>query len=153
LTHANYNLDDHLIESAAKTLWSTWQVNQHIDALPIACRPSTRIDGYRIQAHIARLSAQKVFGWKIRKRADGQIAFDDTVGEVSGTWVQSSKHRIEPGILVYIMVTDIQKTIRDIESSGGKIVQPVGGDAPEITARFSDPFGNVFGIYQERTLN
>jgi len=58
-------LDDHLIESAAKTLWSTWQANQHIDALPIACRPSTRIDGYRIQAHIARLSAQKVFGWKI----------------------------------------------------------------------------------------
>ena len=93
---------------------------------------------------------QKVFGWKIRKRGDGQIAFDDTVGEVSGTWVQSRKHSIEPGILVYIMVTDIQKTIRDIESNGGKIVQPVGGDAPEITARFSDPFGNVFGIYQER---
>lgn len=96
---------------------------------------------------------QKVFGWKIRKRGDGQIAFDDTVGEVSGTWVQSRKHSIEPGILVYIMVTDIQKTIKDIETNGGKIVQPVGGDAPEITARFSDPFGNVFGIYQERTLN
>ena len=58
-------LEDHFIESAARTLWTTWQANQHIDALPIACRPSTRADGYRIQARIARLSAQQVFGWKI----------------------------------------------------------------------------------------
>jgi len=58
-------LEDHLIESAARTLWATWHDNKHIDALPIAYRPSTRADGYRIQARIARLSAQKVFGWKI----------------------------------------------------------------------------------------
>jgi predicted enzyme related to lactoylglutathione lyase len=32
---------------------------------------------------------------------------------------------------------------------GGDIVQPIGGDAPEITARFSDPAGNVIGLYQE----
>ena len=30
---------------------------------------------------------QKVFGWKTRTRGDGSIAFDDGVGEVSGTWV------------------------------------------------------------------
>jgi len=29
-------------------------------------------------------------------------------------------------------------------------VQPIGADAPEITARFSDPAGNVLGLYQER---
>ena len=34
--------------------------------------------------------------------------------------------------------------------NGGKIVQPVGVDAPEITARFSDPAGNVLGLYQQR---
>jgi hypothetical protein len=28
-------------------------------------------------------------------------------------------------------------------------VQPIGGDAPEITARFRDPAGNVLGLYQE----
>jgi hypothetical protein len=33
-------------------------------------------------------------------------------------------------------------------ANGGKIVQPVGADAPEITARFSDPAGNVLGLYQ-----
>ena len=93
---------------------------------------------------------QKAFGWKIRKRSSGQIAFDDTVGQVSGTWVQSRKHSNEPGILVYIMVFDIGKTIKAIESNGGKIVQPVGMDAPEITARFSDPFGNVLGIFEQK---
>jgi uncharacterized protein len=30
---------------------------------------------------------EQVFGWKIRRRGDGSIAFDDGVGEVSGTWV------------------------------------------------------------------
>src|SRR5712692_2047687 len=30
---------------------------------------------------------KEVFGWRIRQRGDGHLAFDDTVGEVSGTWV------------------------------------------------------------------
>jgi predicted enzyme related to lactoylglutathione lyase len=29
---------------------------------------------------------RKVFGWEIRRRGDGELALDDTVGEVSGTW-------------------------------------------------------------------
>jgi hypothetical protein len=33
--------------------------------------------------------------------------------------------------------------------ANGKIVQPIGVDAHEITARFSDPAGNIFGLYQE----
>ena len=28
-----------------------------------------------------------VFGWSIRRRGDGSTAFDDGVGQVSGTWV------------------------------------------------------------------
>jgi hypothetical protein len=28
-------------------------------------------------------------------------------------------------------------------------VQLIGADAPEITARFRDPAGNVIGLYQE----
>jgi hypothetical protein len=31
----------------------------------------------------------------------------------------------------------------------GEIVQPIGADAPEITARFKDPGGNVIGLYQQ----
>jgi hypothetical protein len=28
-----------------------------------------------------------VFGWSVRQRGDGSLAFDDGVGEVSGTWI------------------------------------------------------------------
>ena len=54
-----------------------------------------------------------------------------------------------PGLLLYIMVDDIDATIAAIVARGGRIVQPVGVDAPEITARFADPDGNVLGLYKE----
>ena len=90
-----------------------------------------------------------VFGWNTRKRGDGNFAFDDGVGEVSGTWVKGRAPSNAPGILVYIMVDSVAETIEKIEANGCEIVQPIGGDAPEITARFRDPGGNVLGLYQE----
>jgi uncharacterized protein len=92
---------------------------------------------------------KEVFGWKIRERGDGRLAFDDTVGEVSGTWVVGRKAATEPGLLIYIMVDSIDNTLAAITIHKGKIVQPIGMDAPELTARFSDPAGNIFGLYQE----
>src|SRR4051794_37385438 len=92
---------------------------------------------------------KKVFNWNIRQRGDGSTSFDDTIGEVSGTWVKGRKPSVEPGLLISIMVDDIEATIRAVIANGGKIVQPVGMDAPEITARFSDPAGNILSLYQE----
>jgi len=99
---------------------------------------------------IVRSSAfyKAVFGWNIRQRGDGATSFDDGVGEVSGTWVKGRPPAISPGLLVYIMVDDMEKTIEAVIANGGTIVQPVGMDAPEITARFSDPAGNIIGLYQ-----
>lgn len=90
-----------------------------------------------------------VFGWQSRMRGDGSTAFDDTVGEVSGTWVTGRMPAKEPGLLIYIMVDSIEATIELIVKNGGAIVQPIGQDFPEITARFSDPAGNVLGLYQQ----
>ena len=92
---------------------------------------------------------KEVFGWNIRTRGDGAVAFDDGVGQVSGSWVTGRTPSISQGLLVYIMVDDIYKTIDAIEANGGRIVQPVGLDAPEITARFADPAGNIMGLYQQ----
>jgi hypothetical protein len=36
-------------------------------------------------------------------------------------------------------------------AGGGEVAQPIGADAPEITARFRDPAGNVLGLYQQPT--
>jgi predicted enzyme related to lactoylglutathione lyase len=92
---------------------------------------------------------KQVFGWRTRQRGDGHTAFDDTTGEVSGTWVLGRSPTTEPGLLVYIMVDSVTATIDLIVANGGKVVQPIGADAPEITARFRDPSGNVFGLYQQ----
>jgi predicted enzyme related to lactoylglutathione lyase len=91
---------------------------------------------------------EQVFGWRIRKRGDGHTAFDDTTEEVSGTWVRDRPPAREPGLLVYVMVDSVEETVEAVRAAGGEIVQPIGADAPEITARFSDPAGNVIGLYQ-----
>ena len=91
-----------------------------------------------------------VFGWHIRQDADGFASFDDTVGEVSGMWVKGRKPLSEIGIVISIMVDDAESTVRAIRAHGGKIVQEIGKDAPEITAHFMDPAGNILGIYQHR---
>ena len=91
---------------------------------------------------------KRVFGWKIRKRGDGSTAFDDTTGEVSGTWVLGRAPAREPGLLVYVMVHSVAATLDGVVANGGEIVQSIGADAPEITARVRDPAGNVIGLYQ-----
>jgi predicted enzyme related to lactoylglutathione lyase len=90
-----------------------------------------------------------VFGWNIRKRSNGSTAFDDGVGQVSGSWVLGRPPSTSVGLLVYIMVDDAVAAVDRIAAHGGTIVQPIGADAPEITARFRDPGGNVLGIYQQ----
>lgn len=90
------------------------------------------------------------FDWTIRQRSDGRVAFDDGVGQVSGTWVLGRPPLAAPGILIYVMVDDMNATIARVVANGGEIVQAVGADAPEITARFRDPAGNLMGLYQQK---
>jgi uncharacterized protein len=118
--------------------------------------PSTRANGKICYVEmpatdIARSADfyKKVFGWNIRKRGDGATAFDDAVGEVSGAWVLGRPPAAQPGLLFYIMVNSVAATVESVVANGGEIVQPIGADAPEITARFRDPGGNVIGLYQE----
>ena len=91
----------------------------------------------------------RVFGWQLRKRGDGATAFDDTTGQVSGTWVQGRPASSEPGLLLYIMVDSVADAVAAVIASGCELVQPIGADSPELTARFRDPGGNVIGLYQE----
>jgi len=91
---------------------------------------------------------KKTFGWNVRTRGDGSVAFDDGAGEVSGTW-SIGRTAATPGFVVYIMVDSVEEAIKAVEANGGTIVQQIGADAPEITARFKDPAGNIVGLYQQ----
>jgi len=53
-----------------------------------------------------------------------------------------------PGLLIYIWCDSVAATVDAVIAQGGEIVQPIGADAPEITARFRDPGGNVIGLYE-----
>ena len=92
---------------------------------------------------------KKVFGWPLRDEGTEHVAFDDGVGVVSGMWNLERKPSFEPGLLIYMMMDSVTATMDLVIKNGGRIVQPIGMDAPEITARFADPYGNVLGLYQE----
>lgn len=91
----------------------------------------------------------RCFGWTMRVRGDGATAFDDPTGEVSGAFVLGRPPMSEVGLLIYIMVDSVNEAVAMVQANGGEIVQPIGIDAPEITARFRDPGGNVLGLYQQ----
>ena len=94
----------------------------------------------------------KVFGWTIRDRGNGDRAFDDSTGAVSGTWVLGRSPSREPGMLTYVMVDDIDATLRSVIGAGGQTVTPFTPLSPggEGFATFLDPAGNLLGLYQER---
>ena len=94
----------------------------------------------------------RAFGWELRTRGDGAIAFDDTVGQVSGTWVTGRPPSRELGIAVYIMVADAAASSKAIQSAGGQIVEPADPNSREVFATFRDPAGNILGIYQQPGL-
>ena len=86
-----------------------------------------------------------IFGWNVRKRGDGELAFDDP-GGVSGTWVKESDRTPDEQTRIYIMVDNISETLKKIEVAGGRILTPRKDIAPGLGAfaAFADPAGAEF---------
>ncbi|MCA9833030.1 MAG: VOC family protein [Thermomicrobiales bacterium] len=88
-----------------------------------------------------------VFGWSTRKHDNGDLAFDDTTGAVSGMWDTSFTPR-EGGYEVDIWVDNVADTASRIIAAGGTMI----GELQQFTSteqyqRFRDLDGNVLGIY------
>jgi predicted enzyme related to lactoylglutathione lyase len=115
--------------------------------------PHGKICYLEIPANSAQASADfysSIFGWEVRKRGDGELAFDDA-GGVSGTWVKESDRTPDERTRTYIMVDDIVETLKQIETAGGRVVTrrtDIGGGMGAFAA-FTDPVGNEFGLYEE----
>ena len=72
-------MNEDAIEAAARLLWENWQQSQRISHVPEPCQPADRAAGYRIQAKLAEISGQQLFGWKIAatsKAGQAHIAVD-----------------------------------------------------------------------------
>jgi hypothetical protein len=91
---------------------------------------------------------QRVFGWEVRRRGDGSMAFNDGVGQVSGTWELGRPPAAQPGFIIYVMVDSAAAACEAIVANGGEIVKPLDPNEREIAALFRDPAGNVMGVYQ-----
>ncbi len=115
--------------------------------------PHGKICYLEIPAKTGEASAEfysSIFGWKVRQRGDGNLAFDDT-GGVSGTWVKESDRTPDERTRVYIMVDVIADTLTRIEAAGGRVLTPRTDIGPGLGtfAAFVDPEGNEFGLYEE----
>ena len=115
--------------------------------------PHGKICYLEIPANRAEDSARfysSIFGWKVRERGDGNLAFDDT-GSVSGTWVKEGDRTPDERTRTYIMVDSIADSLKLIVDSGGRVLTPRTGIGPNMGAFavFADPVGNEFGLYEE----
>ncbi|MBV8734960.1 MAG: VOC family protein, partial [Solirubrobacterales bacterium] len=91
------------------------------------------------------------FGWELRTRGDGAISFDDAVNEVSGTWVTGRPPSTEPGIMVHIMVADLEQALAAVRAAGGAVLNKDAAPGERV-GHVRDPAGNVIGVYQQPGL-
>jgi predicted enzyme related to lactoylglutathione lyase len=115
--------------------------------------PHGKVCYLEIPAITAEASAdfyRGIFGWTIRKRGDGALAFDDS-GGVSGTWVKESDRTPDEQTRIYIMVDNISDSLEKIAAAGGRVLTPRTDIAPGAGAFavFEDPAGTEFGLYEE----
>jgi len=101
---------------------------------------------------------ENLFGWKIIERltADGSDYWIFDTGGVprihtlqkGGIWLRSKGE--SPGIVIHILVSDIDSILNKVMKLGGKIATPKTQQGPAFRACFTDPDGNLFGLWEER---
>jgi predicted enzyme related to lactoylglutathione lyase len=101
---------------------------------------------------------ESVFGWKITEKesAGGSAVWIfDTGGEPrlqnlrrGGIWLRPTGEA--PRVVVYIVVADIQATLRRITELGGSVVSPRAPIGAGYAAFFTDPAGILLGLYEDQ---
>jgi len=113
-----------------------------------------RLSYIQIPAVNVRESAEfyaRAFGWVVRSGNDHHLSFTDATGDMIGAWVTGRAPSREPGVLPYIYVHGIDAAIARIMQAGGAVVTPPYPEGDLWVATFSDPAGNVIGIWQAGT--
>jgi 2-keto-4-pentenoate hydratase len=72
------------VNDAATLLWRHWTARTRIEALPPACRPADRGEGYAVQAELAHRSGQPTVGWKIAATSAAGQAHIGVDGPLAG---------------------------------------------------------------------
>jgi uncharacterized glyoxalase superfamily protein PhnB len=131
-------------------------------------RPAAAGNGYSVDNRLARPGAvtylhipardvrveaifyRDVFGWSIDRLDSDNPGFEDASGLLSGAWIREHL-AVEPGLLPYIYVADVEETVARITTHGGAIVTEPYPEALLTVATFRDPAGNVIGLWHDTT--
>ncbi len=92
---------------------------------------------------------QNVFGWKMNYVEEADYMLFETGGNINGAFYHSPQHTGRQGVVVYVEVESIADTLAQIRQFGGATVVPqTPVDQMGSFALFSDPDGNVLGIWE-----
>ncbi|RZL62823.1 MAG: hydratase [Variovorax sp.] len=80
------------IADASNLFWRAWQSGTTLDALPPACRPRTRAEGYAVQALLEARSAQALAGWKIAATSSAGQKHINVSGPLAGRILAERVH-------------------------------------------------------------
>ncbi len=72
------------ITAAAKTLNDHWRAGTKLESLDASIRPQDRLDGYAVQAALAKHSNGKLFGWKIAATSEAGQKHINVSGPLAG---------------------------------------------------------------------
>lgn len=119
------------------------------------------LDWFEIRTHHLETAAafyEALFGWKIthKETAGGSDVWIFEMGSEprienlrrGGIWQRPEGEAL--GIVAYILVDDIEATLERVAPLGGRVSNskmPIGSG---YGAFFTDPDGNVIGLYQEK---
>ncbi|WP_418318967.1 VOC family protein [Piscinibacter sakaiensis] len=113
--------------------------NGRIVHVNIPCRQIERAQGFY----------RALFGWSFTPNTEGYVLFSDNGGIGGGLTTGATPS--ETGVLFFIQVDDIAKTLAEAGRRGASVVtdkRPVGG--PGFYAVFADPEGNRVGLFSDR---
>jgi hypothetical protein len=94
-----------------------------------------------------------VFGWKTDYVPEMDYMLFETGGVLQGGFYKSAEHTSQQGIIIYIEVEEIEKTLEAVQQYGGKTIgekTPVGESG--WFALFADQDGNVLGLWKDAPL-
>ena len=103
---------------------------------------------------------ETLFGWRITRKetAEGSDYWIfDTGGKPrmenikrGGMWLRPEGESV--GVVVYIVVDNIESVLDKVTEQGGRIVTPKTPHGSAFHAYFTDPSGNIFGLREEKRV-
>jgi len=91
---------------------------------------------------------QNVFGWKLNGDPENP-GFEDGTGHVIGHWKIDLTVAGESGVLPYIFVENVVQILERVKANGGDVKKSPYPEGNLRVATFSDPAGNVIGVWQK----